>query len=207
MDIKTYESVLPYMGNPFTDRIKRVIADTPRSSIDDPALTPAGVMVLVYPKNGQHCVMLNRRTTRVDSHKGEISFPGGRVDPEDATLLDTALRETHEEMGIHPRDIEVLGALDDTPTTTRYRISPYAGTIPYPYKFSPSEAEVAEVLEVPISSLMDSRNRRDEIRIADGDLDCAPVFAYNGHIIFGATARVLHRFLQLLETSLEEDTP
>ncbi len=195
------------MGDIFIQTIKNVLAAHPKRTLNDPALTPAGVMVLVYPKNGQHCIMLNKRTTQVDSHKGEISFPGGKMDTEDATLLDTALRETHEEMGIHPKDVEVLGALDDMPTTTRYRISPYAGAIPYPYEFSPNEAEVAEVLEAPISSLMDSSNRRDEIRIIDGDLDCAPVFAYNGNIIFGATARVLHRFLQLLETSLEEDTP
>ena len=189
------------MGNPFTDRIKGVIAATQHTRIDDPSLTPAGVMVLIYPKDGDHCILLQKRSSKVDSHKGEISFPGGKVDPEDGTLLATALRETHEEMGIDSQDIEVLGALDETATTTGFCTSPFAGTIPYPYDFHPQEAEVAEVIEVPVSSLMDSANRRDEIRIANGDLQNAPVFTYDGHVIFGATARILQRFLQLLETS------
>ena len=188
------------MDNPSIERIKRIIAETPRSCIDDPSLTPAGVMALIFRKNGEYCILLQKRSSRVDSHKGEISFPGGKMDPEDETMLDTALRETQEEMGIDPQDVEVLGALDQTATTTGFLTSPFAGAIPYPYDFNPSEDEVAEVLEVPVSSLMDSANRRDEIRVADGDLEYAPAFAYDGHIIFGATARILHRFLQLLET-------
>ncbi len=188
------------MGNLITEHIKHIIAETPHSTIGDPSLTPAGVMVLVFQKNGEDCVLLQKRSSKVDSHKGEISFPGGKMDPEDETMLDTALRETYEEMGIAPRDVEVLGALDQTATTTGFCTSPFAGTIPYPYDFNPSEEEVAEVLEVPVSSLMDSANSRDEIRVADGDLEYAPVFAYDGHIIFGATARILDRFLQLLET-------
>ncbi len=195
------------MGTPLTDRIRRIVAETPRRTVDDPSLTPAGVMVLIYPNNGDHCVLLQKRSSKVDSHKGEISFPGGKRDPEDITILDTALRETHEEMGVHPQDVEVFGALDETATTSGFCTSPFAGTIPYPYEFSPQEEEVAEVLEVPVSSLLDRVNRRDEIRIADGDLQDAPVFAYDGHIIFGATARILDRFIELLETSIREEQP
>ena len=195
------------MGTPLTDRIRRIVAETPRRTVDDLSLTPAGVMVLIYPNNGDHYVLLQKRSSKVDSHKGEISFPGGKRDPEDVTILDTALRETHEEMGIHPKDVEVFGPLDQTATTSGFCTSPFAGTIPYPYEFSPQEEEVAEVLEVPVSSLMDSANRRDEIRVADGDLQDAPVFAYDGHIIFGATARILDRFIELLETSIREEQP
>ena len=195
------------MCSPFTDRIKRIIAENPYRSIDDSSLTPAGVMALVFLKDGEYCVLLQKRSNRVDSHKGEISFPGGKRDPEDRTLLDTALRETHEEMGIDPEHIEVLGALDQTATTTGFCTSPFAGTIPYPYEFSPQEAEVAEVLEVPVSSLMDAANRRDEIHVSNGDFQYAPVFAYDGHIIFGATARILDRFIELLKTSTREETP
>ncbi len=188
------------MGYPFIDCVKRIIANTPHNSINDPSLTPAGVMVLIYPKDDDYFILLQKRSSRVDSHKGEISFPGGKRDPEDVTILDTALRETHEEMGINPQDIKVFGALDETATTTGFCTSPYAGTIPYPYEFNLCEDEVAEILEVPVSSLMDSANRRDEIRVVNDDLEYAPVFAYNGHIIFGATARILQRFIQLLET-------
>ena len=189
------------MGSPFTDHIRRAIADNPHHTIPDPSLTPAGVMVLVFRKNGEYCILLQKRSSRVDSHKGEISFPGGKRDPEDRNLLETALRETHEEMGVDPEDVEVLGALDQTATTTGFCTSPFAGTFPYPYEFTTQEEEVAEVLEVPVSSLVDIANRRAEVRIADGDLEYAPAFAYDGHIIFGATARILNRFLQLLESS------
>ena len=198
------ESDLPDMGIPMTDRIRRILSETPRRTVDDPSLTPAGVMVLIYPKNDDYFVLLQKRSNRVDSHKGEISFPGGKRDPEDASILDTALRETHEEMGIEPLDVEVLGALDQTATTSGFCTSPFAGTIPYPYDFLPCEEEVAEVLEVPVSSLMDASYRRDEIRVADGDLQYAPVFAYDGHIIFGATARILNRFIELLQTPARE---
>ena len=197
----------PPMGYPLIDRVRRVIADAPHLIIDDPSLTPAGVMVLIYPCKDDYFILLQKRSSRVDSHKGEISFPGGKRDPDDDTLLDTALRETHEEMGIDPRDVEVLGPLDETATTTGFCTSPFAGTIPYPYEFSPQEEEVAEVLEVPVSSLMDGAKRRDEIRIINGDLQYAPSFAYDGHIIFGATARILGRFIELLEASTQEETP
>ena len=195
------------MGKSFLDSVKLAVADNPGSSIDDPSLTPAGVMVLVFSKDGEYCVLLQKRSSRVDSHKGEISFPGGKRDPEDETLLDTALRETHEEMGIDPQDVEVFGSLDQTATTTGFCTSPFAGTFPYPYEFNTQEEEVAEVLEVPVSSLTDYANRRDEIRIENGDLHYAPVFAYDGHIIFGATARILNRFIELLETSIREEKP
>lgn len=188
------------MGVSPKDVIRRILAENPSKTISDPSLTPAGVLLLLYPKDGEYCVLLNKRTDQVEHHKGEISFPGGSKDTTDATLLDTALRETYEEMGIRPEDVEVLGQLDDTPTSTNFLITTTVGTIPYPYDFNPSELEVAEVLEVPLPALMDDENRRDEVRIVDGDLDHVPSYVYQGHLIFGATARVLSRFLELLET-------
>ena len=193
------------MGVSPKDVIRRILAENPKKTISDPSLTPAGVLLLLYPKDGEYCVLLNKRTDQVEHHKGEISFPGGSKDTTDATLLDTALRETYEEMGIRPEDVEVLGQLDDTPTSTNFLITTTVGTIPYPYDFNPSELEVAEVLEVPLPALMDDENRRDEVRIVDGDLDHVPSYVYQGHLIFGATARVLSRFLELLETAPSEE--
>ncbi len=193
------------MGVSPKDVIRRILAENPKKTISDPSLTPAGVLLLLYPKDGEYCVLLNKRTDQVEHHKGEISFPGGSKDTTDATLLDTALRETYEEMGIRPEDVEVLGQLDDTPTSTNFLITTTVGTIPYPYNFNPSELEVAEVLEVPLPALMDGETRRDEVRIVDDDLDYAPSYVYQGHLIFGATARVLSRFLELLETAPSEE--
>jgi 8-oxo-dGTP pyrophosphatase MutT (NUDIX family) len=189
------------MGASPKEVIRRILAENPKKTISDPLLSPAGVLLLLYPKDGEYCVLLNRRTDQVEHHKGEISFPGGSKDANDATLLDTALRETYEEMGIRPEDVEVLGQVDDTPTTTNFLISTTVGTIPYPYDFNPSELEVAEVLEVPLTALMDDETRRDEVRIVGDELDHVPSYVYKGHLIFGATARVLSRFLELLETA------
>lgn len=190
-----------------TELIRRILTENPKKTVVDSSLTPAGVTLLLYPKDGEYCILLNKRTDTVDDHKGEISFPGGRKDPEDKTLLDTALRETHEEMGISPDDVDVLGEIDDVPTNTSYLISTFVGTIPYPYEFAPSEAEVAEVLEVPISTLMDINSTRDEVRVRDGELVNSVSYSYDGHLIFGATARILSRFLELLDTAPEREAP
>ena len=190
-----------------TELIRRILTENPKKTVVDSSLTPAGVTLLLYPKDGEYCILLNKRTDTVDDHKGEISFPGGRKDPEDKTLLDTALRETHEEMGIPPDDVDVLGEIDDVPTNTSYLISTFVGTIPYPYEFAPSEAEVAEVLEVPISTLMDINSARDEVRVRDGELVNSVSYSYDGHLIFGATARILSRFLELLDTAPEREAP
>ena len=189
------------MGASATEVVRRILSKRPKKTIEDPSLTPAAVMLLLYPKDGEYCVLLNTRTDQVEHHKGEISFPGGRRDEKDATLVDTALRETYEEMGIRPEDIEVLGELDDMATISRFVMSTYVGTIPYPYDFKPNEREVAEVLEVPISTLMSKDNIRDEVRIVDGQLINSPAYAAQGRLIYGATARVLEGLLELLDST------
>ena len=193
------------MGATAIDAVRRILSANPKKAIVYPSLTPAGVMVLLYPKNGVYCILLNERTNHVEHHKGEISFPGGSKDEKDKTLLDTALRETHEEMGIPPEAVEVLGELDDMPTASRFLISPHVGTIPYPYRFHPNKVEVADVLEVPISTLLESDTVRDEVRIVDGRLVNSPTYSYRGHLITGATAGVLKRFLELLDTTPDKE--
>ena len=183
------------------DAVRQLLSERDAREIDDPALAPAAVMILIYPKDGEYCVLLNKRSQRVEHHKGEISFPGGTRDPEDESLEATALRETHEEMGIRPEDVQVLGRVDDMATRSRFLMRPYVGTIPYPYDFRPFAAEVAEVLEAPLSILMDEANFREEVRIVDGELSISPAYAYDGHVVFGATARVLRQFLDLLRAA------
>lgn len=193
------------MGASAKQVVRRILSENPKKAIVDSSLTPAGVMLLLYPKDGAYCVLLNKRTDLVEHHKGEISFPGGRKDEGDETLLHTALRETYEEMGVRPEHIELLGEMDDIATSSQFLITPYVGSIPYPYAFKPNAHEVAEVLEVPISALLDDANLRDEVRIVDGQLVGSPVYAYGGHLTFGATARVLKRFLELLDTAPDKE--
>ena len=188
-----------------TEFVRRILSKHPKKSIADPTLIPAGVFLLIYDRDGEYCVLLNKRTQQVEHHKGEVSFPGGSKDPGDETLLQTALRETHEEMGVLPDHVELLGELDDVPTTTSFLINTYVGAIPYPYEFRPSDIEVAEVLEVPILHLMDGDNKRDEVRVSDGLPVNSPVYSYRGHLVYGATARILERFIELLRSAPEEE--
>ena len=160
-------------------------------------MIPAAVLLALYPADGGLNIVLQKRSEQVEHHKGEISFPGGTVDPDDESRLSTALREAHEEMGIDPCDVEVIGRLDDTPTISDFMISTFVGVIPPQYTFSPARAEVAEVLEVPLSHLRDPTSLRFETRLRDDKPVTLPTFVYHGHVIFGATARILDQFLEL----------
>ncbi len=159
--------------------------------ISEPGLRPAAVFLLLYRKDGEYAVLFNKRTDKVEFNKGEICFPGGGMDDRDADLMETALRETHEEMGISPASVTVLGELDETTTRAGFVIRPFVGTISYPYEFRPSEDEVAEVLEAPVSSLLDRRN------VEDASWAHSKVYSYGEHKIFGATARILEQFLSV----------
>lgn len=154
-------------------------------------------MLLLYFKEGQEWVLLSRRSQAVVQHKGEIAFPGGTVDESDGTLLDTALRESYEEIGVRREDVELLGALDDLRTSTNFLISPYVGFIEYPYPFR-INGEVSELVEVPLAALTDEANQRDDVRVLDGVPTVFPCFSYKGQLIYGATARILERFMDLI---------
>lgn len=187
------------MARSTIDLVKQALSSRVNYTITDPGLMPAAVMLLLYPKDGEYCVLLNKRSQEVEHHKGEISFPGGARDPEDRDFLDTALRETEEEMGIRRADVTVLGQLDDVVTRSNFGVRVYIGTIPYPYTFSPSAIEIAEVLEVPISALVDPSNLRHETHLVDGRATTVRSYAYHEHLVFGATAKILQQFLETLE--------
>ena len=179
--------------------VRDVLSRHLKKALADPSLTPAGVLLVLYPRGGELHMLLNKRSQLVEDHKGEIAFPGGRRDDGDPTMLSTALREAEEEMGIAPDDVEVLGELDDVPTISSYLISPFVGAIPESYEFKPNRQEVAEVLEVPLSAFMDDMNVRDEARLIDGEVVSRRSYAYDGHLVYGATAIVLSSFLELLD--------
>ena len=181
------------------DLVKQALSGRVNYTITDPNLMPAAVMLLLYPKDGEYCVLLNKRSEVVEHHKGEISFPGGARDPEDQDFLETALRETEEEMGISRADVTVLGQLDDVVTRSNFGVRVFIGTIPYPYAFTPSAIEIAEVLEVPIPALLDPANLRHETRLVDGLATTVRSYAYHEHLVFGATAKILQQFLETVE--------
>ena len=173
--------------------------------IDNGSLIPAAVLVALYAKDGDYCVLLNKRSEEVEHHKGEISFPGGAKDPKDKDFLDTALRETEEEMGINRNDVTILGELDEVVTRSNFHVKVFVGSMVYPYSFKPSAVEIAEVLEVPIKSLNDSSTWRIETRMEDGLPVSTRSYAYKDHLVFGVTARILQQFLEVLADGLEKE--
>lgn len=195
------------MGEITLDLIQDALAQrTPITAAPD-GLMPAAVMLLLYRKDGEYCVLLNKRSMLVEHHKGEMSFPGGAKDPEDADFQATALRETHEEMGIAPDDITILGRLDDNVTRSNFLVKVFVGTIPYPYEFQPSSVEIAEVVEIPIDVLRDPATLRWDSRIEDGNRVAVRSYGYQQHLVYGATAKILDQFLDLIENRLNKEDP
>ncbi len=113
------------------DVIREVLSHRVKRPLGDPTLTPAAVMLLLYSKDGDYCVLLNKRSEEVEYHKGEISSPGGAQDPDDSDFLETALRETEEEMGIDRADVTILGELDEVATRSRFHVKVFVGSIGY----------------------------------------------------------------------------
>jgi 8-oxo-dGTP pyrophosphatase MutT (NUDIX family) len=158
---------------------------------------PAGVLVPVVEGSDPHLV-LTRRTDLVRHHKGEISFPGGVRHPEDPDLLTTSLRETEEELGIPPDAFDVLGQLPPVHTiVSGYVIVPFVGLLAGPRPMTPSPIEIDEVIEVPVARLAGAEQ---EVLATDGDGATRGWFAYDidGQVIWGATGRIVHAFLEAL---------
>ncbi len=179
------------------DALQHILSGRQKKPLADPSYIPAGVLLVLYPRTDGYHVLFQKRSDRVEHHKGEISLPGGAKDPEDHTLLHTALRETWEEVGIRPEHVSVLGELDDTPTRTRFSISTYVATIPHPYQFKINE-ESLDLLEVPVQGLLDPRNVFADPRQLLGGGPLMRVYAHEHHRIFGATARIVDQFLVLV---------
>jgi 8-oxo-dGTP pyrophosphatase MutT (NUDIX family) len=162
---------------------------------------PAAVLLLLYERDGEEHLLFQVRSQHVEYHKGEISLPGGARDPEDDSLLATALRETHEEIGVPPDHIEVFGRLDDVTTRTRFVMSPFVGAITAPgiYPFRAANIEVDLLLEVPLAHLLSPESIEATVDSSGRE---ARAFRFGEHLIFGATARVLDGFLGLVAPAL-----
>lgn len=135
----------------------------------------------------------------MEYHKGQICFPGGAQNKSDPDLKQTALRETYEEIGVHPEDVEILGMLDKMGTlTSNFLVTPFVGIIPHPYKFRINKSEIEELIEIPLSSLAEKESYRGENYVVDGVARVGGIFEYKGKTIWGATARILKQFLELI---------
>lgn len=182
-----------------TESIRRALARRQKRAEDTTGLMPSAVLLPLFEKGGGYHLVFTKRTETVNYHKGQFSFPGGRPHPEDKSLLDTALRETWEEIGLSPKDVDILGELDDIATyTTGFIISPFVAAIPFPHEFTANPAEVDEIIEVPLSVLQDKRNLAEEMVDVGGTPILQYFYHYSDRVIYGATARILKHFLEVV---------
>lgn len=155
----------------------------------------SAVMILFLNKENIAHILFTRRTEWVETHKGQISFPGGMQDGQDPDLLHTARRETFEEVGILPDNIEPLGQLDDFYTVTNFVVSPFAGLIKSPFIYKINQREVAEVLEVPLGLFLTDAHFEVKKWDYKGQLYDVYFYYYQDQVIWGATAFILNRFI------------
>ncbi len=151
----------------------------------------ASVLVPIVARTEELTMLFTRRTTHLRDHSGQISFPGGRVEPHDRDPESTALRETQEEIGLAPERVELVARLSEYYTRTGYRITPVVGVVTPPFEITPDAREVDEVFEVPLSFLLDPRNHQRHSLLFQGETRWFYAIPYEGHYIWGATAGML----------------
>ena len=164
----------------------------------DGPLRPAAVLIPLFVRDHALWTLFTKRTDTVEHHKGQISFPGGGQHPEDENLWVTAIRETEEEIGVPRETVRLLGALPKMVTVTDFEVWPFVGAIPYPVSFRPEAGEVESIIEVPLSYLLDPMVVEDRLIRWKGKDVKTLVYHYRGHAIWGATARILADFLEVL---------
>ena len=183
------------------EKLRQVLASRQKMQLSGRGLTEAAVLVPVFCKDGEYHIIFTQRSDRVPHHKGQISFPGGARSEVDTGLLDTALRESYEEIGLQARDAEVLGELDDTPTTTSsFNISPFVAFIPYPYNFTLNPNEINEIFSVPVLALLNKAKRGEESYTFGGEVFVGSSYEYEGRVIWGATAQIVQQFLEVWQS-------
>ncbi len=163
----------------------------------DGVIRPASVLVPLVVREPGLTVLLTRRTAHLYDHAGQISLPGGRAEGNESPP-ETALRETAEEIGLHPRHVEILGSLTDYVTVTGYRVTPVVGLVSPPFELQPDTFEVAEIFEVPLTVFIDPVNHQRNRVVVQGIERQYYAMPYGPYYIWGATAGMLmnlYRFL------------
>lgn len=162
---------------------------------------PAAVLLPLLEIDGEwHLLFIRRAEIEGDHHSGQVAFPGGGRDPEDISLEAAALREAHEELGLRPEDVTILGKLNDFVVISNYQVTPFVGVIPWPYDFTPSPAEVGRIFTIPLSWLVDPNNREEVIReVPDmGKFTVTYYKKYDDELLWGASAQFLMEFLETI---------
>lgn len=161
-------------------------------------LRPAGVLIPVIDRVAGLSVLLTQRSAELKHHAGQVSFPGGRMEEHDSDVVQTALRETHEEVGIPPQAVAVVGYLPPMPTVTGYAVTPVVGLVSEEISLQIDRTEVEYAFEVPLEFLLDRRNERALEREYRGKRIPTVEFHFGGERIWGATAHILIELRKIL---------
>jgi 8-oxo-dGTP pyrophosphatase MutT (NUDIX family) len=160
----------------------------------------AAVLVALHERDGEPHVLLTRRPARMTRHGGQVSFPGGRIEPGEGSL-ESALREAEEEVGLERSRADVIGRLSETLVLqSAFRLTPWVASVPYPYPYAAAPGEVDEILHVPLAALLRPGVHRVEPREAYGMRLDVHFFSVGPDVIWGATGRVLAELLTLWRT-------
>lgn len=162
---------------------------------------PASVLIPLIWDDQQWHILLTRRTEAVNSHKGQVSFPGGASENGDGSPEATALREAWEEIGLEPRDVKLLGRLPARPTISNFLITPVVGAICWPYNFQLSLLEVSRVFTIPLAWLADPAHWQARPRAMPGGFSEHVIYfePYDGELLWGISARIMLDFMSVLE--------
>lgn len=165
------------------------------------------MLLALFAPDAKHApaLWLLRRPEGSSAHSGQVALPGGKPEPSDAGPLATALREAHEEIGLPPRDVEVLGALDDLPTVTGFLITPFVGWIERPFTPTPHDAEVARVFSAPLRAFAEEPT---SVSVPWGSSERLVLsYEIEREIVWGATAAILRHFVEVITPSLARFAP
>jgi len=181
-------------------RLDVALSRRPRRALDRSDLVSAAVLLAITDHGGPH-ILFTKKSASVPHHKGQYSFPGGVVEQRDGSRVETALREAWEEIRLPAEAVEVLGLLDDTETrATPFVITPVVGLVTGPVELVPDGREIERVLEVPLATLRDPAIFHTEVWERNGEHHLVHFYRVSDEdVIWGATARILKQFLDMLE--------
>ena len=185
------------------DHIRQFLESFQRQECSSRGLISAGVLVPLFARNGELHVVLTQRTHEVEHYKGQVSFPGGVKNEQDTSIIETALRETEEEIGLPRNAMNVLGLLSDIKTPSGFCITPVVAFLLSVPSFSINTAEVSQIFDVPLSFFLNACNERVERHERSGKMMNVYFYRYGQYEIWGATAAMLRSFLHDLIFWLE----
>jgi 8-oxo-dGTP pyrophosphatase MutT (NUDIX family) len=187
--------------------LQKLDAYSPRTQLEEEQARNRAAVLIPIVAEPEPSLILTLRASHMDSHAGEVAWPGGKQDPEDVSLQATALRETHEEIGLHPEHVNVVAELRPFISKFGLLVTPFVGLIEAPRELKANPHEIDSIFHVPLSWLEDDPRTQTDIISRHGETMKVPVYEYEGFRIWGLTSMILWEFMrEVMEVSLEKES-